>query len=473
MKRIIITLLILISCIGSFAQVKKQPVKIAGYADFLKNDDTVKLIVYKYGLVNQEASFHNLLISTVKDGSFAFDLQGILSPQYITLQFPNNPNAGFHNYVIEPGAQVNLRFLKNQLYIGGIQCSAFRIQNILRNVESTYLRRHPIPEFNAKNLEDVFSLWDCIASEQIDSLTKYKRDISSEIFTVLANEINATFNWTKYYDLNYYGTQYQDSIINPIAKTFNIYRQSHQDRPILPDNLISFENNYIEFIIEKYKVDSCLLTGIRFNIAEAIKYFSKTFKGKLREQLIIAVVSASNDYPESLGKQLKASLKFINNPVYLKFIHSILKNRIDGAKTDNLILTDVNGKKVNLSEFRNQVVLLDFWYTGCGNCRELAPILVKIEKEFKDKNVKFIGVSIDKDKAQFIKSVEEGKYVSPEILNVYSNGNGVMDTTIQQLKIKSYPTLIMINRQGKIVNVANDPRNDDGKNLSQLLNANL
>jgi hypothetical protein len=33
MKRIIITLLILISCIGSFAQVTKQPVKITGYVD--------------------------------------------------------------------------------------------------------------------------------------------------------------------------------------------------------------------------------------------------------------------------------------------------------------------------------------------------------------------------------------------------------------------------------------------------------
>jgi thiol-disulfide isomerase/thioredoxin len=473
MKRIIITLLILISCGDSFAQVTKQPIKITGYADFLKNDDTVKLIVYRYGLINEESSFHNLLVSTIKDGSFKFELQGILSPQYITLQFPSNPNAGFHNYVIEPGDQINLSIIKNQLSITGKQCSAFKIQKLIRDVETNFHHKQRLPQFNAGSMAKIFSIWDSIASEQTDILKKHKKEIPEKTFIFLANEINATFNWTKYYDLNYYGTQFQDSIINPIAKAFNIYMRIHQDRPILRDDLISINNNYIEFIIEKYKVDSCLLAGKRYNIPEAIKYFSKTFKGKLREQLITAIVSDAKDYPETLRKPITASLKFIKNPDYLKFMHSILKNRIDGAKAVDFTLTDVSGKKVYLSEFRNKVVLLDFWYTGCGNCRELAPIMVKIEKEFKNKNVQFIGVSIDKNKAQFVKSVEDGKYVSPEILNVYSNGNGEMDTSIQRLQVKSYPTLIMINRQGKVVNVANDPRNDDGKNLSQLLNGNL
>jgi thiol-disulfide isomerase/thioredoxin len=469
MKKTIVTLLILISCSGSFAQNIKQTVKITGYADFLKNGDTVKLMVYKYGLINQESSFHTITLSTVINGSFNFVLKGISFPKYITLQFSDQHNTDFHDYVIEPGDQINLNFLKNQLVISGKQCSAFKIQKLIRDVETNFHHKQRFPQFNAGNMAKIFSIWDSIASEQTDILIKHKREVSEKTFNFLANEINATFNWTKYYDLNYYGVQFQDSLNNPIVDSFADYSRNHQDRNIKADGLVSLCNNYVQYIIEKYKVDSCLLSGRKYDVSEAVQYFAKAFSGNIRQQLITATISDAKNYSESLGKQMTASLKYIYNPDYRELIYSILNERIDGATAFDFKFTDTNGKTVYLSNYKNKVVLLDFWYTGCGNCRELAPIMMKIENEFKNKQVQFIGVSIDKNKVQFKKSVQEGLYVSPEILNVYSNGYGVLDKSIQYLQVKDYPTLIIINRDGKIVSVPIDPRNDDGNNLSKLI----
>jgi peroxiredoxin len=63
--------------------------------------------------------------------------------------------------------------------------------------------------------------------------------------------------------------------------------------------------------------------------------------------------------------------------------------------------------KVTLSQFRGQVVLLNFWATWCPPCIEETPSLVRMQARFKDKGVVVLAVSIDADDAAYHKFLKE------------------------------------------------------------------
>jgi thiol-disulfide isomerase/thioredoxin len=69
-----------------------------------------------------------------------------------------------------------------------------------------------------------------------------------------------------------------------------------------------------------------------------------------------------------------------------------------GGKPADLTLRDLAGKKMRLRDFRGQIVVLNFWATWCGPCREEIPMLMEAEKAWAHKGVTFIAISLDDDK---------------------------------------------------------------------------
>jgi cytochrome c biogenesis protein CcmG, thiol:disulfide interchange protein DsbE len=63
--------------------------------------------------------------------------------------------------------------------------------------------------------------------------------------------------------------------------------------------------------------------------------------------------------------------------------------------------------KVTLSQFRGQVVVLNFWATWCPPCVEETPSLVRMQSRMKDKGVVVLAVSIDVDDAAYHKFLKD------------------------------------------------------------------
>ena len=63
--------------------------------------------------------------------------------------------------------------------------------------------------------------------------------------------------------------------------------------------------------------------------------------------------------------------------------------------------------KVTLSQFRGQVVVLNFWATWCPPCIEETPSLVRMQARLKDKGVVVLAVSIDADDAAYHKFLKD------------------------------------------------------------------
>ncbi|HKS53935.1 MAG TPA: TlpA disulfide reductase family protein [Steroidobacteraceae bacterium] len=63
----------------------------------------------------------------------------------------------------------------------------------------------------------------------------------------------------------------------------------------------------------------------------------------------------------------------------------------------NFSAKDINGKDVRLSQFKGQVVLVNFWATWCVPCRREIPSLTALYRDYKDRGFVVLGVSVDKE----------------------------------------------------------------------------
>jgi thiol-disulfide isomerase/thioredoxin len=108
-------------------------------------------------------------------------------------------------------------------------------------------------------------------------------------------------------------------------------------------------------------------------------------------------------------------------------------------------LTNVEGKLVKLSDFHGKVVILDFWATWCVPCRVEIPHFIELQKQYGNKGLTIIGVSLDEQGPEVVK-----KFVKRLGVN-YPIVIGNEKVVEAYGGIYAIPTTFVIDRQGRIV----------------------
>ena len=80
-----------------------------------------------------------------------------------------------------------------------------------------------------------------------------------------------------------------------------------------------------------------------------------------------------------------------------------------GQPAPELSLPDLQGNRVSLSALKGKLVLIDFWASWCGPCRQNNPHLVRLYRKYHDKGLEIYGISIDDNPEAWKKAVSQDK----------------------------------------------------------------
>jgi len=142
-----------------------------------------------------------------------------------------------------------------------------------------------------------------------------------------------------------------------------------------------------------------------------------------------------------LSEELRYEFDYLQTNIVdtnFRRILSELSIKALGGRIKNYTLTGEDGQKVDLHDFKGKLVVLDFYYNGCGNCRLITPILHQVEKRFEGMDFIFLSISIDRSRDR-LSSVRSRVYSSGMSRDLNTSGNGADDPIIQELKIIGYP----------------------------------
>lgn len=109
-------------------------------------------------------------------------------------------------------------------------------------------------------------------------------------------------------------------------------------------------------------------------------------------------------------------------------------------------LPDTRGGRKSMESYKGKVVMLNFWATWCGPCKQEIPDFIELQKEYGDQGFEIVGISLDQPGQEaVVKGFVRQKGMNYDVL--------FDDGSLAQAYggVRSIPTTFLINREGEIV----------------------
>ena len=164
-------------------------------------------------------------------------------------------------------------------------------------------------------------------------------------------------------------------------------------------------------------------------------------------EVLKTVLSAyKSTYPRSpITRSLAMQIEQIKN-AYAEFKGTTTASPTEQAPEINL--PDPTGKLISLSSLRGKVVLIDFWASWCGPCRQSNPQLVDLYNKYKNQNFTIYSVSLDKDKEAWKRAIKsDGLAWSAHVSDLLQWETPL----VQQFGFNSIPFTLLIDAKGVII----------------------
>lgn len=139
------------------------------------------------------------------------------------------------------------------------------------------------------------------------------------------------------------------------------------------------------------------------------------------------------------------------------------RHTIAGSSLPDATLETPDGKRCKLSELKGKNLYIDLWASWCVPCCKEVPYLQKLEKEIKNKKVKFISISIDENKEAWKERMQQLHMEGNQYIVVGQELNNM-------LNVQSIPHFLIYNAEGKLIQYK-APRPSEDEEVRKILNS--
>lgn len=221
-------------------------------------------------------------------------------------------------------------------------------------------------------------------------------------------------------------------------------------------------NKQVTALQQKYQsamtsgnTDEAKKAEIDYNaMIENMKFFTKNFVKEHNNSVVSAYLTLVQLAPQIEGAELDSIIaKFpaeISNSEYvikLKEISEGMKKTAIGAVAPDFTMNDPAGKPIQLSSLRGKVVLIDFWASWCGPCRQENPNVLKLYQKYNSKGFEILGVSLDRTNEEWVQAIKDDQmsWLHVSDLQVWQN------TAARLYSVNAIPQTYLLDKDGKII----------------------
>jgi len=121
-----------------------------------------------------------------------------------------------------------------------------------------------------------------------------------------------------------------------------------------------------------------------------------------------------------------------------------------------VLLEDVNGIEIDISDFRGKIVFLNFWATWCPSCVTEMPSMEKLHRKLKEKNFAMVAVSVQDSAAEVRRFFKQNQLTYTALLDSIGK-------TVPGFGIRAIPTTLLLDKSGRIFGRIMGPREWDSR----------
>ncbi len=309
--------------------------------------------------------------------------------------------------------------------------------------EESFLNQLNTNQKNIDSLYVAFKISDNNFKTKLAEEDRYSRSIMLENFNdahrYYSGDQNFKVSDTFYDDLK--NINYNDTLAYRNSTAYQNLLDAHFTRLANEEAIVTGNNN--QTITYLKKVDKELPNGYaKDKIMSTYLQFGLKPDASLDEAYSIYKNSSTN--PENLAKITEHYNK--------------LKTITEGSPSPTFNFENHKGGTTSLADLKGKYVYIDVWATWCGPCLREIPSLKEVEKDYENKNVQFVSISIDeaKDYEKWKEMVNEKQLGGIQLMA----DNNWKSKFVEDYAIMGIPRFILIDPDGKIVS-ADAPRPSD------------
>jgi len=125
---------------------------------------------------------------------------------------------------------------------------------------------------------------------------------------------------------------------------------------------------------------------------------------------------------------------------------SLASSSLEGQSAPDFVLKSATGQNLRLSEYRGDVVMINFWATWCGPCRQEMPLLDELYTRYQRVGFNLLGVNIDDDSRRAMQMVEELGVNFPVLFDERKEVSKLY-------QVEAMPVTVLVDRDGNVRHV--------------------